>query len=108
MRTSLRKVGNSRGVIIPAKLLAACEMGDEVDIRLEGKNLVIAPVKAPRAGWFDGYKPEADSEPFAALPADEGSEEWVSLWQLVEKHRAGIVQERWIGCAEPCLPWIPH
>ena len=77
MRTSLRKVGNSRGVIIPAPLLAACEMGDEVDIRLEGKNLVIAPVKAPRAGWFEGYKPKADSEPLAPLLVDEGSEDWV-------------------------------
>jgi len=61
MRTSLIKVGNSRGIIIPAALLAACEMGD----------------KAPRTGWFEGYKAEADSEPLAALPADEGSEEWV-------------------------------
>ena len=77
MRTSLRKVGNSRGIIIPAALLAACEMSDEVDIRLEGKNLVIAPAKAPRANWFDGYKPKTDSEPLAALPVDEGSEEWV-------------------------------
>lgn len=77
MRTSLRKVGNSRGVIIPATLLAACEMGDEVDIRLEGKSLVIAPIKAPRAGWFEGYKPKADPEPFATLPVGEGSEEWV-------------------------------
>ena len=77
MRTSLRKVGNSRGVIIPATLLAACEMGEEVDIRLEGKNLVIASIKAPRAGWFEGYKPEADIEPLAVLPADEGSEDWV-------------------------------
>lgn len=77
MRTSLRKVGNSRGVIIPAALLAACEMSDEVDIRLEGKKLVIAPVKAPRAGWFKGYKPEMDLDQFAALPMDEGSEDWV-------------------------------
>ena len=76
MRTSLRKMGNFRGIIIPSVLLAACEMGDEVDIRLEGKNLVIAPVKAPRAGWFVGYKPKADSGPLATLPADEGSEEW--------------------------------
>jgi antitoxin MazE len=77
MRTSLRRVGNSRGVIIPATLLAACEMGDEVDIRLEGKSLVIAPIKAPRAGWFEGYKPETDPELLAPLPVDEGSEEWV-------------------------------
>ena len=77
MRTSLRKVGNSRGVIIPAALLAACEMSDEVDIRLEGKTLIIAPVRAPRTGWFEGYQPEADSEVLAALPIDESTEEWV-------------------------------
>lgn len=77
MRTSLRKVGNSRGVIIPAALLAECEMGEEVDIRLDGKNLVIAPVNAPRAKWFDGYQPEADAEPLATLPIEEGDEEWV-------------------------------
>jgi len=69
-------VENSRGIIIPAALLTACEMGEEVDIRLEGKNLVIAPANASRAGWFDGYKPESDAEPLAALPVDEGSEEW--------------------------------
>lgn len=77
MRTSLRKVGNSRGVIIPAALLAACEMGEEVDIRLEGKNLLIAPIRAPRTGWFEGYQPEADAEPLAVLPIDEGNGEWV-------------------------------
>lgn len=77
MRTRLRKVGNSRGVIIPAALLAACEMGEEVDIRLEGKNLLIAPINEPRSGWFENYNPKADTEPFAALPVDEGVEEWV-------------------------------
>jgi antitoxin MazE len=77
MRTSLRKVGNSRGVIIPAALLAACEMETEVDIRMEGKTLLITPVKEPRAGWFADYQPEADSDVFAALPVDEGDEEWV-------------------------------
>lgn len=77
MRTNIRKVGNSRGVIIPAALLAACEMSNEVDIRLEGKKLVIASVKSSRAGWFESYKPEVDSEPLAALPTDEGGEEWV-------------------------------
>jgi antitoxin MazE len=77
MRTTIRKIGNSRVVIIPAALLAACEMGDEVDIRLEGRNLLIEPLKAPRVGWFEGYKPEADGELLAMLPVDEGDEEWV-------------------------------
>ena len=77
MRTSLRKVGNSRGIIIPAALLAACGMSDEVDIRLEGKNLLIAPVSKLRAGWFDGYRPEAIEEPLSPLPVDEDGGEWV-------------------------------
>lgn len=76
MRTHLRKVGNSRGIIIPAALLAACEMSGEVDIRLEGKSLVIAPVRAPRTGWFANYQPKVDAEALAALPIDESTEEW--------------------------------
>jgi antitoxin MazE len=52
-------------------------MGEEVDIRLEGKNLLICPINAPRADWFAGYQPEADAEPLAVLPIDEGDEEWV-------------------------------
>ncbi|WP_427501315.1 AbrB/MazE/SpoVT family DNA-binding domain-containing protein [Methylomonas sp. MED-D] len=76
MRTQLRKVGNSRGVIIPAALLEACGLGEEVDLRLEGKTLVIEALKTPRSGWFDGYQSEADSDVLAALPADEADGEW--------------------------------
>jgi antitoxin MazE len=76
MRTTLRKVGNSHGIIIPATLLAACEMRKEVDVRLEGKNLIIAPIDAPRTGWFEGYQAETDTEVFTELSADD-SEDWV-------------------------------
>ncbi|NJA07383.1 AbrB family transcriptional regulator [Methylococcaceae bacterium WWC4] len=76
MRTQLRKVGNSRGVIIPVALLEACGLGEEVDLRLEGKTLVIEALKTPRSGWFDGYQPEGDSDVLAALPADEADGEW--------------------------------
>jgi len=76
MRTHLRKVGNSRGVIIPAALLEACGLGDEVDLRLEGKTLVIEALHVPRRGWFDGYQAEADDDVLASLPVEEASEEW--------------------------------
>jgi len=77
MRTSLRKIGNSRGIIIPAALLAAAEIGDEVELRQEAGRLVIESVKAPRAGWFDGYNAEEDEDFWADLPFDEGIDEWV-------------------------------
>ena len=77
MRTSLRKVGNSRGVIIPAAMLVACELGQEVELRVVGKSLVIEAVKTLRSQWFDGYQPEADADLLATLPADEDDAEWV-------------------------------
>ena len=41
MRTTVRKIGNSRGILIPAALLAECGVVDEIDMRLEGKTIVI-------------------------------------------------------------------
>jgi len=76
MRTHLRKVGNSRGVIIPAALLEACGLGEEVDLRVEGKTIVIEALQVPRSGWFDGFKSEADDDVWAALPVDDDSGEW--------------------------------
>jgi antitoxin MazE len=77
MRTSLRKIGNSRGIIIPAALLASAEIGEEVELRQEAGRLVIEAVRAPRAGWFDGYNAEEDEDFWADLPFDEGIDEWV-------------------------------
>lgn len=53
MRTTLRKVGNSRGVLIPAALLAECKIEGAVDLTVEDGRLVITPIKTPRAGWAE-------------------------------------------------------
>lgn len=77
MRISLRKIGNSRGIIIPAALLAAAAIGDEVELRQEAGCLVIEPVSSPRAHWFDGYQAALDDDVLAALPMDDECGEWV-------------------------------
>jgi len=76
MRIHLRKVGNSQGIIIPAALLEACDFGEEIEMRIEGKSLVIEAVKSPRSGWFDGYLPNADEDVWETLPVVESIEEW--------------------------------
>ncbi|NOR80632.1 MAG: AbrB family transcriptional regulator [Methyloprofundus sp.] len=58
MHTHLRKIGNSKGIIIPAAFLESCSLSDEVDLCIEGKTLVIKSLKKPRIGWFDGYREE--------------------------------------------------
>ena len=77
MRTTLRKVGNSRGVLIPAALLAECRIDGAVEMTVEDGRLMITSVRAPRAGWFDGYRADGDIDAWKGLPVDEGCEEWV-------------------------------
>ncbi len=77
MRTTIRKVGNSRGVLIPAAFLAACQITNEIEMRQEGQRIIIEPVKGVRAGWFAGYQAATDEDVWAGVEdtASEG-EEW--------------------------------
>jgi antitoxin MazE len=59
MKTAIRKMGNSHGVIIPKPLLA--EIGakprDLVDMKVENGKITIAPIsRDPRAGWAEDSK----------------------------------------------------
>ena len=60
MKTKLRKVGNSRGVLNPASLLATCEITDEVKVTIEEGRLIVAPMKPARENWFDHSDPVND------------------------------------------------
>lgn len=63
MLTTLRKVGNSRGVLIPAAFIASCRIDDQVEMLLQDDQIVIKSAKRPlRAGWFSPVK---DAEVFA-------------------------------------------
>ena len=42
MKTTMRKIGNSCGAMIPAPLLAACEITDEVELTIEEGRLIVA------------------------------------------------------------------
>ena len=64
MRASVRKLGNSAGVIIPKSLLAELGLtaGAAVDLAMEEGRLVLSPLrKAPRAGWAEAAKALAES-----------------------------------------------
>lgn len=76
MRASLRKVGNSRGIIIPAALLASCELGDEVELSMVGKKIVIEAVKKPRTDWFTHYQAESDPDVLDELSVSDQHDEW--------------------------------
>ena len=59
MRASVRKLGNSSGVIIPKSILAEAggAVGDKIDLTLEEGRIVLAPLRErPRAGWAEASK----------------------------------------------------
>lgn len=77
MRTHLRKIGNSKGVLIPVAMLAELGIDDEVDIHLEGQRLVVEAVKEPRRHWFDGYDASRDEGGWEdRVEAEVGEDEW--------------------------------
>jgi len=56
MRTKIRKMGNSFGVIIPKPIFArlGVQAGDELDLSLDdGRLLLSATRRHPRAGWAE-------------------------------------------------------
>jgi antitoxin MazE len=77
MHALLRKIGNSKGVILPASVISACGLKNEVNLRIEGNTIVIEALNTPRAHWFDSYVAESDTSEWESLSHDEGTDEWV-------------------------------
>lgn len=86
MLTTVRLIGNSRGVLIPAAFLASCQIEEQVDMQLQDGQIVIKPVRNKvRQGWFDNAAPSSTavlaqelaeaSDWHAASVADDS--EWV-------------------------------
>ncbi len=77
MRVNLIKIGNSRGIIIPSSLIAACDLKDAVELQVEDGKIILEPHTQLRSGWFDNYSPEkADDTALDAIALDEDTAEW--------------------------------
>lgn len=57
MLTTIRRLGNSQGILIPKPLLQQVGLEDQAELRVEGDALVLRrPKAAPRAGWAQQCK----------------------------------------------------
>ena len=65
MQVSIRKMGNSQGILIPKPILKQLGLVDAADLQVNGNVIEIRPLKRkPREGW------EQDSERLAATGDD--------------------------------------
>lgn len=57
MQVTIRRIGNSQGVVIPKPLLAQLGLSGEAEMSVEGGALVLRPPAKPvRAGWAEASK----------------------------------------------------
>ena len=79
MLTSIRRLGNSQGILIPKPLLLQVGLEDKAEMRVEGDALVLRrPKVVPRTGWAEECrKLAAAGDDALVLPefANEGDEE---------------------------------
>ena len=76
MLTSLRKMGNSTGMILPKPILRALgvETGAAMELVVEDGRVVATPIRtALRVGW------EADAKRIGAESIDTESGDWLSF-----------------------------
>ena len=68
MQASLRKIGNSSGVVLPKTILLelGVKTGDKLDLSIDSGKIVLSPVKRKvREGWAE------DSKALAAAGEDK-------------------------------------
>ena len=62
MRLPIRRIGNSKGIILPQAVIGQCGFQEEVEVTVEGKSLVITkPARKSREGWEEGLRKMAET-----------------------------------------------
>jgi antitoxin MazE len=80
VRSKVVKIGNSRGIRIPRIILEQAGLTDEVEMVVEGNQLIIHSVHSPRQGWETHFMAMAEhgddhllNEP---IPTQWDEDEW--------------------------------
>ena len=55
METTLTKIGNSKGVIIPAGFLKECQLENAVSLTIQDGAIMITKPAHPREGWAEAF-----------------------------------------------------
>ena len=56
MQTDVVKIGNSKGIRIPAIILKECKIANKVEMEVQDGKIIIIPVSNPRKNWGDQFK----------------------------------------------------
>jgi antitoxin MazE len=71
VRTRIVRIGNSRGVRIPRHLLEQTGLSEAVELEAQADQIIIRPVRRPRAGWDEQFRAMAERGDDRLLDGDE-------------------------------------
>jgi antitoxin MazE len=60
IRSKVVKIGNSPGIRIPRTILEQAGLSEEVEMKVEGNQLIIQAARHPRQGWDEQFSAMAD------------------------------------------------
>ena len=80
MQANVVRIGNSRGIRLPAAILKQCGIISKVELEIEHDRLVIKPVKAARQSWLASFKRMSQQDDEGILIADELDTDLLEEW----------------------------
>jgi antitoxin MazE len=83
MKSSIRKIGNSKGIVIPPAFLAEfkLEKDSDIEIELNKDGILIRPIDNPRKDWDKKFadaihETVPDSDFFVSISNEFDDKEW--------------------------------
>ncbi|MDI6707312.1 MAG: AbrB/MazE/SpoVT family DNA-binding domain-containing protein [Firmicutes bacterium] len=79
MKTEIIKIGNSKGIRIPAYILKECNIAEKIELEVKDGQIIITPVDEPRKGWgkkFECMKNNGDDKLFISEDVGLDAEDW--------------------------------
>jgi antitoxin MazE len=70
MKTNIVRIGNSRGIRIPKRLLEKCKLEETVELEAHTDHLVIRSATKPRSGWEEAFRRMAEAGDDALLDGE--------------------------------------
>lgn len=81
IRTRLIKIGNSQGIRIPKPLLEQSGIHNEVEIEVQGAELVIRTIPKPRQDWEEAFITMAEHQDDVLLDRNLQTEWEETEWE---------------------------
>ncbi|WP_234571775.1 AbrB/MazE/SpoVT family DNA-binding domain-containing protein [Rhodohalobacter sp. 614A] len=78
MKTKLIRIGNSQGVRIPKPIIEEAGLSEEIEMILEGNQIILRSPDQTRYGWNDAFEKMAQEKDDELLDKEETeqSSEW--------------------------------